>query len=38
MKDNVNDKVPIGIPKIWIPFNGVVNWGGTLKWGVEIKQ
>ncbi len=29
MKDNVNDEVPNGIPKIWIPFDWVVNWGGN---------
>jgi hypothetical protein len=25
MKDDVNDEMPNGIPKIIIPFNGVVN-------------
>lgn len=37
MKDNVNDELPNGIPKNWIPSNGVVNQGGKLNCGVEIK-
>jgi len=28
MKDDVNDEVPSGIPKILIPSNGVVNYDG----------
>jgi len=31
MKDNVNDEVPNGTPKILILFDGVVNWDGALK-------
>jgi hypothetical protein len=31
MKDDVNDEVPSGIPKILIPSDGVVNWDGMLK-------
>jgi len=31
MKDDVNDEVPNGTPKILIPFNG----GGKLRWDVE---
>jgi len=31
MKDDVNDEVPNGTPKILIPCNGVVNWDGVLK-------
>jgi hypothetical protein len=31
MKDDVNDEVPNGTPKILIPFDGVVNWDGVLK-------
>jgi hypothetical protein len=31
MKDNVNDEVRNGTPKILIPFDWVVNWDGVLK-------
>jgi hypothetical protein len=31
MKDDVNDEVPNGTPKILILNNGVVNWDGVLK-------
>ncbi len=31
IKDDVNDKVPNGAPKILIPLDGVVNWDGVLK-------
>jgi hypothetical protein len=31
MKDDVNDEVPNGTPKILILFIGVVNWDGVLK-------
>jgi hypothetical protein len=31
MKDDVNDEVPDGNPKIIIPFNGLLNWDGVLK-------
>jgi hypothetical protein len=31
MKDDVNDEVPNGTPKIWILSDGVVNWDGVLK-------
>jgi hypothetical protein len=31
MKDDVNDEMPNGTPKILIPYNGVVNWDGVLK-------
>jgi hypothetical protein len=31
MKDDVNDEVPNGTPKILIICNGVVNWDGVLK-------
>ncbi len=34
MKDDVNDEVPSGIPKILIPFDGVVNWDGMLNQGI----
>jgi hypothetical protein len=31
MKDNLNDEVFNGTPKILIPFNGVLNWDGVSK-------
>jgi hypothetical protein len=31
MKDNANDGVPNGTPKILIPSNGVISWDGVLK-------
>jgi hypothetical protein len=31
MKDDVNDEVPNGTPKILIPSKGVLNWGGVSK-------
>jgi hypothetical protein len=33
IKDDVNDGVLTGTPKILIPFNGVINWDGVLKLG-----
>jgi hypothetical protein len=33
MKDDVNDEMLNGIPKIIILSDGVVNWGGVLKLG-----
>jgi hypothetical protein len=33
MKDDLNDELPNGIPKILIPSNGVLNWDGVLKLG-----
>jgi hypothetical protein len=38
MKDDVNDEVPSGIPKILIPFNGVVNCNGMLNRGIGQKM
>ncbi len=35
MKDDVNDKMLNGTPKI--PFNGVVNWDEMLKWGGKLE-
>jgi len=37
MKDDLNDEVPNGIPKILIPSNGVVNWDGVLKLGGRLE-
>jgi hypothetical protein len=37
MKDDVNDEVPNGAPKILIPFDGVVNRDGVLKLGNKLK-
>jgi hypothetical protein len=37
MKDDVNDEVPSGIPKLLIPFDGVVNWDGMLNQGIGYK-
>jgi len=37
MKYDVNDEVFNGIPKILIPFNGVVNWDGVLKLGGRLE-
>jgi len=31
MKDDVNDEMPNGTPKILIPYDGVLNWDGVLK-------
>jgi hypothetical protein len=31
MKDNVNDEVPNGTPKIIIPSDGAINLDGVLK-------
>jgi hypothetical protein len=31
MKDDVNDEVPNGIPKILIIFDAMVKWDGVLK-------
>jgi hypothetical protein len=31
MKDDVNDEVPNGTPKILIPSNGVLNWNKVSK-------
>jgi hypothetical protein len=31
MKDDVNDDLPNGTPKILIPFNGVLKLGGRLE-------
>jgi hypothetical protein len=30
IKDDVNDEVLNGTPKILIPFNGLINWDGVL--------
>ncbi len=37
MKDDVNDEVFNGIPKILIPFDEVVNWDGVLKSSDSLK-
>jgi hypothetical protein len=37
IKDDVNDEVPNGTPKILIPFYGVLNWDGVLKLGGKPK-
>ncbi len=37
MKDDVNDEVSNGIPKIIILSNGVVNWDGVLKSSNRLK-
>ncbi len=37
MKDDLNDKVPDGTPKILIPFDGVLNWNGMSKVGDKPK-
>jgi len=37
MKDDVNDEVPNGTPKILILSNKVVNWDGALKLGSRPK-
>jgi hypothetical protein len=31
MKDDMNDEMFNGIPKIFIPSNGVLNWDNVLK-------
>jgi hypothetical protein len=31
MKDDMNDEISNGTPKILIPFNGVIKWDGVLK-------
>jgi hypothetical protein len=33
MKDDLNDELPNGTPKILIPSNGVLNWNGVSKVG-----
>jgi hypothetical protein len=38
MKDDLNDEVLNGIPKILIPSNGVVNWDGVLKSGDRLES
>jgi hypothetical protein len=37
IKDDVNDEMPNGIPKILIPFDGVVNEDGVLKLGNRLE-
>jgi len=37
MKDDVNDEVSNGTPKIIILSNGVVNWDGVLKSSNRLK-
>jgi hypothetical protein len=37
MKDDVNDEMPNGTPKILIPYDGVLNWDGVLKSGDKPK-
>jgi hypothetical protein len=37
MKDDVKVEVPNKTPKILIPFDGVVNWDGVLKFGNKPK-
>ncbi len=37
MKDDVNDEVPNGNPKILIPLYGVLYWEGVLKLGGKPK-
>jgi hypothetical protein len=31
MKDDMNNEISNGTPKILIPSNGVINWDGVLK-------
>jgi hypothetical protein len=31
MKDDVNDEVPNGTPKILVLYNGMLKWDGVLK-------
>ncbi len=38
MKDDVNDEIFNGIPKILIPFDEVVNWDGVLKLGDRLES
>ncbi len=37
IKDDVSDEVPNGTLKILIPFNGMVNWDGVLKFSGRLK-
>jgi hypothetical protein len=37
MKDDVNDGVPNGNPKILLPSNEVINWDGVLKSNNRLK-
>jgi hypothetical protein len=37
MKNDVNDEVPNGTPKILIPFNGVVKYDEMLKLSGRLK-
>jgi hypothetical protein len=37
MQDDVKVKVPNKTPKTLIPFDGVVNWDGVLKFGGKLK-
>ncbi len=37
MKDDVNGEMFNGIPKILIPYDGVVNWDGVLKLGGRLE-
>jgi hypothetical protein len=37
MKNDVNNEVPNGTPKILILFYGVVNWDGVLKLGGRLE-
>jgi hypothetical protein len=38
MKDDVKDEVPNGTSKTLIPFDGVVNWDGVLKFGGRLES
>jgi hypothetical protein len=38
MKDDVNDEITNGTPKILIFFNEVLNWDGLLKSGDKPKR
>jgi hypothetical protein len=38
MKDDLNDEMPNGTPKILILSNGVLNWDGVSKLGSRPKR
>jgi hypothetical protein len=37
MKDDLNDELPNGTPKILILFNGVLNWNGCQRWAASLR-
>jgi hypothetical protein len=38
MKDDLNDEVFNGNPKILIPFDGVLNWDGVSKLNNKLEE